>query len=206
MTALPKRYFTPEEYLELELKADYRSQYVGGEIFAMAGAQPWHIEVMGNLAGLLYNQFRGRPCRAYFAEMRVRVKAGDLWTYPDVAAVCGEAKFETTANPHSLLNPQVIFEVLSPSTEAFDRGDKFARYRQLESLSDYVLVSSERMRVEHYVRQDDGSWKFKEYHRPEERLPLAGVACELPLAEIYERVSFPEPGFLKQESSGGLGL
>jgi Uma2 family endonuclease len=141
MSALPKRYFTPEEYLELELKAEYKSQYVAGEIFAMAGAQPWHIEVTGNLVGMLYSRFRGRPCKAYFADMRVRVKAGELYTYPDVAALCGEPKFETTANPHSLLNPQVIFEVLAPSTEAFDRGDKFARYRLLESLTDYVLVS-----------------------------------------------------------------
>jgi Uma2 family endonuclease len=194
MTALPKRYFTPEEYLELELKAEYKSQYVGGEIFAMAGAQPWHIEVMGNIAGLLYNQFRGRPCKAYFAEMRVRVNVGDLWTYPDVAALCGEPKFEAASNPHSLLNPQVIFEVLSPSTEAFDRGDKFARYRLLDSLTDYVLVSSERMRVEHYVRQDDDCWMFKEYQQPDTRLPLASVGCELPLADIYERVTFPAPG------------
>ena len=86
----------------------------------------------------------------------------------------------------------MIFEVLSPSTEAFDRGDKFARYRLLKSLTDYVLVSSEQMRVEHFVRQADGSWKFNAYHQPDDRLPLASVECELPLAEIYERVTFPE--------------
>jgi Uma2 family endonuclease len=193
MSALPKRYFTPEEYLELEVKADYKSQYVAGEIFAMAGAQPWHIKVTFNLVGMLYNRFRGRSCDAFFNEMRVRVKAGDLYTYPDVMALCGEPEFETTANPHSLLNPQVIFEVLSPSTEAFDRGDKFARYRLLESLTDYVLVSSERMQVEHYVRQANGVWLFREYNQPEHRLTLVSVECELPLAEIYERVTFPDP-------------
>jgi Uma2 family endonuclease len=194
MSALPKRYFTPEEYLALELKAEYKSQYVAGEIFAMAGAQPWHSEVISNIAGMLYNQFRGRPCRAYIGDTRVRVVSGELWTYPDVAAVCGEPKFESASNPHSLLNPKVIFEVLSPSTEAFDRGDKFARYRRLESLTDYVLAASERMQIEHYVRQGDESWNLKEYSQPGDCLPLASIGCELPLAEIYERVSFPAPG------------
>ena len=195
MSALPKRYFTPEEYLELELKAEYKSQYFAGEIFAMAGTQPWHTDVAGNIFGRLWTQFLGRPCKAYIADMRVRVKAGDLWTYPDVSALCGEPKFETSANPHSLLNPQVIFEVLSPTTEAFDRGDKFARYRQLQSLTDYVLVSSERMCVEHFTRQTDNVWNYQAHERPADRLLLAGLKCELPLAEIYDKVTFPDPGF-----------
>ncbi len=192
MSALSKRYFTPEEYLELELKAEYKSQYVAGEIYAMAGAQPWHLKIVANLGGMLYTRFRGRNCDHYSSDMRVRVKAGELWTYPDLAALCGTPEFETVSNPHSLLNPQAIFEVLSPTTEAFDRGDKFSRYRQLSSLTDYVLVSSEQMRVEHFVRQTDGSWKFNEYHLPEDCLPLASIDCELPLAEIYERVVFPD--------------
>ena len=134
------------------------------------------------------------PARLIRTDLRVRVELGELWTYPDVVALCGPPVYQTAKNPHSLLNPQVIFEVLSPSTEAFDRGDKFARYRLLDSLTDYVLVASELMRVEHFVRQEDGSWKFNEYHRPEDSLPLANLACDLPLAEIYERVTFPEPG------------
>ncbi len=192
MSALPQRRFTQEEYLALEISAPYRSQYVAGEIFAMAGAQPWHIEVVDNLTHALRTQLRDRPCQSYSSEMRVRVKAGDLWTYPDVSVLCGESQFDTSADPNSLLNPQVIFEVLSPSTEAFDRGDKFARYRRLESLADYVLVSSERMRVEHYVRQAGGVWALTEYDQPEHGVPLASVGCELPLKEIYYRVTFPE--------------
>lgn len=192
MSDLPKRYFTQEEYLELERKAEYRSQYVAGEIFAMAGAQPQHIVINGNIIGMLYNAFRGRPCQAYFTDLRVRVKTGDLWTYPDVAALCGEPRLDTTSDPHSLLNPQVIFEVLSPSTEGFDRGDKFARYRRLESLTDYVLVAQDRMRVEHFVRQANNSWSLMEYTEPGAILALASVSCELPLAEIYEKVTFPE--------------
>ena len=155
-------------------------------------AQPWHLKIVANLGGMLYVRFRGRECEQYSSDVRVRVKASELYTYPDLAASCGAPEFETASNPHSLLNPQVIFEVLSPSTEAFDRGDKFFRYQQLESLIDYVLLSSEQMRVEHFVRQADGSWQYKEYHRPEDRLPLASVGCELPLAEVYERVVFPD--------------
>lgn len=194
MSALPKRYFTQEEYAMLEEKADYKSQYVAGEIYAMAGVQPWHLQVVSNLAGMFYMRFRGRPCQAYFNEARVRVRAGELWTYPDVVAFCGEPKFDKSAKPYSLLNPQVIFEVLSPSTEDFDHGDKFERYKKIDSLTDYVLVASEKMRVEHYVRQEGGGWLYREYHEGLDLLKLVSVEADLPLAEIYERVTFPEPG------------
>ncbi len=193
MGVLPKCYFTPDEYLELEVKAEYKSQYVAGEIYAAAGTHPVHNDIAVSLVALLHTQFRGRPCKTYFADVRLRAQAGDLCSYPDVMTLCGEPKFDTRFNPPSLHNPQVIFEVLSPSTEAFDRGDKFARYRLLESLTDYVLVSSEQMRVEHFVRQPDGSWTFREYHDPGHALPLTSVDCTLPLGEIYERVTFPEP-------------
>ena len=193
MSALPKRYFTPEEYLELELKADYKSQYVGGEIFAMAGAQPPHVVIESNLIAALHSRFRGRVCNVYTSNIRVRVEPGDLWTYPDVSALCGEPRFETASHPQSLLNPQVIFEVLSPSTEAFDRGDKFTRYRKLASLTDYVLVSSERMQLEHFVRQSGGAWEMNAYDQPEHVLSLGSLGCELTLGEIYERVTFPAP-------------
>ncbi len=192
MSALPKRFFTPQEYLALEEKAEYKSQYVAGEIFAMAGAEPWHVEIAGNIAGELRNLFRGKSCKVYGADMRVRVDVGDLWTYPDVSALCGTPRFDSSSNPRSLLNPQVIFEVLSPSTEAFDRGDKFARYRRIESLTDYVLVASDQMRVEHYVRQAGAAWTLNEYSDPADCVPLVAVGCELPLEEIYYRVTFPK--------------
>ncbi len=194
MSALPKRYFTPEEYLDLEIKAPYRSQYVAGEIFAMAGTQPVHNEVLLNIVAGLHGRFRGRSCRAYFQDIRLQVEVGDLYTYPDAMALCGEPKFDRTRNPPSLLNPQVIFEVLSPSTEGFDRGDKFTRYRKLASLTDYVLVSAERMSVERFTRQADGEWTFKACDQPDEQLVLASVGCVIPLAEIYDQIVFPEPG------------
>ena len=194
MSALPKRYFTQEEYAMLEEKADYKSQYVAGEIFAMAGVQPWHDAVVQNLGGMFYVRFRGRPCRTFSADVKIRAKASELWTYADLSALCGTPKFDTSTNPHSLLNPQAIFEVLSPSTESFDRGDKFERYQRLESFTDYVLVASETMRVEHYTRQEGGGWLYHEYHAAADVLKLPVVGAELPLAEIYERVTFPAPG------------
>ena len=178
----------------LEEKADYKSQYVGGEIFAMAGTEPAHDRIAFNLGGMFYVRFRGRNCTCHSAEVKVRAKAGDLWTYPDWSIVCGPPKYDTSTRPSSLLNPQVIFEILSPSTASFDRGDKFERYKRLESLTDYVLVASGKMRVEHYVRQDGGGWLYREYHEGADLLKLASVEVELLLAEIYEHVTFPEPG------------
>lgn len=192
VSALPKRFFTPEEYLELEVKAEYKSQYVAGEIFAMSGVQPPHDRVVGNILAGLHLRFRGRSCDVFTSDIRVRAAAGDMYTYPDVTALCGEPKFEGKKNdPPSLLNPAVIFEVLSPSTAAFDRGEKFARYRRLETLRHYVLVSADQMRVEHHQLRDDGVWVLNDLGEADDVLRLTSVDCELPLTEIYERVKLP---------------
>ena len=194
MSALPKRFFTPDEYLELEAAAEYKSQYFAGEIFAMAGAQPAHDRITGNIFAGLHTRFRGGPCTVFTADMRVRA-ADDMYTYPDVTALCGQPEFVTKGNqPPSLTNPRVVFEVLSPSTEAFDRGIKFTRYRRLETLTDYVLVSADRMRVEHHRLQDSGIWALDDLTTPEMSLSLPSVGCEVPLAEIYERVTFTGRG------------
>lgn len=177
----------------LEEKAAYRSQYVGGEIYAMAGTEPRHDIISNNLGGMFYLRFRGRDCTYHSADVKVRAKAGELWTYPDWSVLCGKPEYDTSARPHSLLNPQAIFEVLSPSTADFNRGEKFERYKRIGSLTDYVLVASEKMRVEHYIRQTGGDWLYREYHEGDSVLKLAGVDAQLPLAEIYERVTFPEP-------------
>ena len=195
MSALPKRFFTPEEYLEVENAAEYKSQYVAGEIFAMSVVQPAHDRITCNIITAFSLRFRGRPCDVFSSDIRVRAAVGDLFTYPDVTALCGEAKFEgKPGNPPILLNPEVIVEVLSPSTEAFDREDKFARCRRLETLRDDVLVSAERMRVEHHRLQDNGVWAYDDHQEPDSALVLASVGCELPPAEIYERVTFPGTG------------
>lgn len=192
MGALPKLHFTPEEYLALELSAEYKSQYFAGEIFAMAGAQPWHDDVANNIRNLLHQQFRGRPCKYYSSDVRVQIAAGDMYTYPDISALCGTPVFETAGDPQSLVNPQVIFEILS--TEGFDRGEKFRRYRKMDSLIDYILVSSDQWRVEHYMRRPSGAWTLAEYDLPGHVLKIETVGCRLPLESIYENVAFPNAG------------
>lgn len=206
MSAQARPHFTPAQYLELERAATYRSQLVDGEVFAMAGASQWHVRIVTNLTGELHNRFKGRSCQVFTTDLRLRVPDTELWTYPDVMALCGEPKLDDEKFD-TLLNPQVIFEVLSPSTEGFDRGKKFARYRRLASLTDYVLVAQDEMRVEHYVRQTDNTWRLQEFTAGEQAVPLASLGCELPLADIYDRVVFPPPGpFVPPDDRTGGGV
>ena len=191
MSALPKRLFTPEEYLILENRAAYKSQYVAGEIYAMAGTEPEHVVIVGNIDFALKTLFGERPCNSYTTDLRVKIAEAEMYTYPDVAALCGEPEFDRSSRPSMLLNPQVIFEVLSPSTETFDRGEKFLRYRTLESLTDYVLVAVDAMWVEHHTRQENGSWTMTEYRQSTDRVPLRPLGGELTLTQIYRRVVFP---------------
>jgi len=191
MASQAKPFYTPEEYLALERAAEYRSEYLDGEIFAMAGASEAHILIVGNIARHLGNQFDERPCRVYASEMRVRVSPNRMYTYPDVVAVCGPREF-ADAHGDTLLNPTVIFEVLSPSTEAYDRGEKFARYWRLASLTDYVLVAQDQMRVEHFARQGDG-WFVTAVSAPEETVRLPALDAGLTLAAIYQNIEFPAP-------------
>lgn len=186
MATQPEPYYSPEEYIALERVAEYKSEYLAGRIFAMAGASEDHNTIAANILYALRNLFQGRDCRVYMSDMRVRVAPNGLYTYPDVASVCGSREF---ADDHrdTLLNPTVIFEVLSPSTEAYDRGEKFAQYWRLESLTDYVLVAQDRVRVEHFARQRDG-WFVSAASSLDEILRLESIGAELPLVAIYENV------------------
>lgn len=190
MSLQPQHYYSPTEYLALERKAERKSEYLSGEIFAMSGASEGHNLIAGNVFAALHAQLRGRPCRVYVSDMRVKVSPTGLYTYPDVVALCGKPVFDDEQKD-TLLNPTVIIEVLSPSTEAYDRGDKFAHYRRLESLAEYVLISQEKFRVELYVRQPDNQWLLSEAGDLQDTVRLPSVACELVLAEVYENV---EPG------------
>jgi len=191
MASQPKRYYTPEEYLALERAADYKSEYVAGEIFAMAGASEDHNTIAGNIFRLLGNQFQGGPCRVYISDMRVQVATTGMYTYPDVVAVCGPREF-ADAHRDSLLNPTVIVEVLSPSTQDYDRGAKFDYYWRQPSLAEYVLVAQDQMRVEHFARQGAG-WLLTLARAPADLLRLPALDAALPLAVIYENVEFPAP-------------
>jgi Uma2 family endonuclease len=192
MSSLPKPRFTPEQYLERERQADHKSEYLSGEIFAMAGASEAHNLIVTNVVRELSARLRGRPCRTYPSDMKVEVGPSGLFTYPDVSVVCGEPRFHD-ARRDMVQNPTVIVEVLSPSTEAYDRGAKFAQYRRLESLTDYLLISASECRVEHYVRLRDGQWLLSEVMTQEQVVVIGSIDCELPMAEVYERVEFDPP-------------
>lgn len=194
MFTASKRLLSPEEYLAQERQAELRSEYFRGEVFAMSGASYEHTLIKDNLAGELRNQSRGGPCRVLTSDLRVKVSASGLYTYPDIVVVCGEPQFEDKMFD-TLLNPRVLVEVLSDSTEKYDRGAKFAHYRRLASLQEYVLVAQDRPLVERYVRQTTDSWVLTALADLAQTFALASITAQVPLAQIYDGVTFPEnPG------------
>ena len=189
MSTQPKTLLTPAQYLEIERRAERKSEYYNGEMFAMAGAKQAHNRLVANLVAGLHRQFRSRPCDVYPSDMRVRVSPGGLYTYPDVVAVCGEQRFLDDQRD-TLLNPGLLVEVLSPSTEAYDRGRKFEQYKSIESLRDYLLVASDRLHADLYMRQADGRWLLTSADSLEDSLTLESVGAQLTLADLYEKVDF----------------
>lgn len=181
-------YVTPGEYLELERKSEIRSEYIAGRIFAMSGASRRHNLIAVNFVREISSQMRGRACEVYAVDMRLKISPTGMYTYPDIVAVCGEPRFED-AHTDTLLNPMVIVEVLSESTEAYDRGEKFAYYRRLDTLREYVLVAQDKVRVEHYLREGE-QWILSEISDPDGTLHLASVDCQVVVAAIYEKVEF----------------
>ncbi|MFL6333715.1 MAG: Uma2 family endonuclease [Pyrinomonadaceae bacterium] len=196
MTSQPKTYPTPEEYLALEHKAEYKNEYIDGEIVAMTGASRRHNLITVNLGRELSQQLKGRPCEAYTSEMRVRIPSKRMYTYPDVVLVCDEPQFEDDYLD-TLLNPTVLIEVLSKSTERYDRFKKFASYRTIASLAEYVLVAQHEYRVEQYTKQPDGRWLLSDHYSLEDVVELASVQCTLTLLEVYDKVTLP-PSDLKE--------
>lgn len=182
-------FVTPEEYLALERKAESKSEYLDGEIFAMTGASKNHNLIAGNVFSALKQLLREKLCEIYISDMRVKIPAANLYTYPDVAVVCGESQFEDDA-VDTLLNPMLIVEVLSKSTAAYDRTTKFGYYRTLASVAEYLLIAQNGYHVEHYTSQPDGRWMLADFRTPEDVLQLESVQCSLALREIYDKVSF----------------
>ena len=180
--------YTAEEYLVFERAAETKHEYASGEIIALAGASRAHILITGNVHYRLRNQLDGRPCKGYVAEMRVRTTPTD-YVYPDVVVVCGEPLFQDDEFD-TLLNPTVLVEVLSASTEARDRGDKLHDYGAVESVKDYLLISQDRIRIDHFVKQAGNEWKLRSYSEPGEVIKIDSIACELSLVDIYAQVRF----------------
>ena len=188
MATAPKHRLTVAEYLDFEQTSEVKHEFLNGEIFAIVGASEPHNLIAWNISGELRSRLKQRPCRAYSSDMRVKVDRTGLYTYPDVTALCGDPLFEEGGR-HTLLNPQLIVEVLSESTEAYDRGKKFAHYRHIESLGQYLLVSQDARLVESFTRHDDGQWMLAAFDRADDVISLTSLNCELPLSEIYDKVN-----------------
>lgn len=182
---------TPEDYLAIERSAEFKSEYFDGEIFAMTGASEPHNLVVTNATRELSVQLKKRPCKLYANDMRVKVDPTGLYTYPDLVVVCGKAQFDDT-HFDTLLNPTLIIEVLSDSTEAYDRGRKFEHYRKLESLAEYVLIAQNRPHIESYRRQPDHHWLLTECDGLDSVLRLDSIDCAIVLAEIYDKIDLLE--------------
>lgn len=182
--------YSSDQYLILERKAKHRSEYINGHIFPMAGSSRQHNQITFNISITLGIQMKGRTCVAYANDMRVKVKRTGLYTYPDVVATCNEPCFED-ALMDTLLNPAVIIEVLSDSTEAYDRGGKFSHYRRLPSLQEYVLIAQKSICIEHYLRQND-KWILTEVSDITANLSLESIHCNLSLTDIYDKVEISD--------------
>ncbi len=191
MSSVAKTFLTPQEYLARERRADFRSEFYRGEMFAMAGATWEHTLIKDNLAGETRNHLKGGPCRVLTSDLRVKVSATGLYTYPDIVVVCDEPQFEDNMFD-TLLNPRVVVEVLSDSTEKYDRGTKFAHYRQIPSVQEYVMVTQDRPLIERYVRQDDGTWVLTVFSDLEQTFAFGCIDVQVALADIYRGVAFPE--------------
>jgi len=183
-------YITPEAYLASERRAKLKSEYIHGEVLAMSGASNAHNIITVEITTELNIQLRPRGCFVYSGDMRVRTSRTGSYFYPDVAVVCEKPRFEDNVFD-TLLNPILVVEVLSPSTEVYDRGEKFAHYQELASLREYLLVSQDRIHVEHF-RLIETQWAGKALHTSEDVLLLDSIECKLPLQDIYTRVTFPD--------------
>ena len=191
MAVQPKTQYTLEEYLELERSTREKHEFFRGEIFDMGGASAVHNLIVANVIGEMRQYFRRKPCQVYPSDLRVKVSPTGLYTYPDVVVVCGQPQFEQPGE--TLLNPTLLVEVLSESSEAYDRGKKSEQYRTLLSLTDYLLIAQDRVLVEHYSRQPEERWLLHAANRLEDTMAIASLGCELPLSEIYAKVELPEP-------------
>jgi Uma2 family endonuclease len=196
-----ERLFSEAEYLAIERAADHKSEYINGRIHAVAGVSEPHNTISANITGELHQQFKGRPCRVYSNDLRVRVSETGLYTYPDAIALCAEPKL-LDEHRDTLLNPTLVVEVLSPSTEAYDRGAKFAHYRRLESLKELLFVAQDRVQIDHYSRHDE-SWVLTEFNDLDDTIELRSVGAQLSVRNVYEHVELSQENALLRPPVSG---
>jgi len=193
MSSQPQHRYTLEEYFELERTSEVKYEYWDGEVYAMSGASPEHEAVLVNVITHLRTQLRRRVCHVFSSNLRIKVPAAPPYRYPDLTALCGQPEYEVIGGVQALTNPTLIVEILSPSTEAYDRGDKFTDYKSIPSFGEYLLIAQHRPHVTHYVRQPDNSWSYEEANELSATLLLPTLDGVLPLNEIYQDVEFAPP-------------
>jgi Uma2 family endonuclease len=192
MPAEQPRYYTIQEYLRMERASDVKHEYVNGEILAMSGGTPAHSLISANTSGEIRNALKGKPCRVYDSNFRVRIPRSPLYMYPDISIACSKLDFDPAdEQKETYSNPTVLIEVLSKSTEGYDRGVKFRQYRKIESLREYVLISQDMPAIETYFRNSDGQWVIDSYAELNGTLLLKSLDLRIPLTEIYAGITFP---------------
>jgi Uma2 family endonuclease len=189
MSAQPSQYLTLQQYFTLEESGDRKHEYYHGAIYAMTGASARHNLIVANLIGLLHGQLRGSSCRIFPSDLRLKIQATGLYTYPDISVICGGIQFGD-GRQDTVTNPTVLIEVLSPSTENYDRGKKFEHYRTIESLQEYIVVAQDRVHIEQHIRQDEHRWLLVDFFAVDQIVQIGAVDCTLPVALVYEYVSF----------------
>lgn len=193
MLLLNKKHYTLEEYLELDHRSEEKIEYWDGSVFKLAGASVNHNRILRNTLTALTVKLRGKPCEVFPSDMRIKVPAYSPYRYPDLSALCGEAKFENLGRLELLVNPNLIVEILSDSTAEFDQSYKFTYYKSIESFTEYVLIAQDRPHVAQFIKQNETDWLMREFNDLEAKFYLSSLDCELELAEVYEGVTFPEP-------------
>ena len=194
MTALPKHRYTVDEYLAFDREAEGRYEYFDGEIVCMSGGSLSHNRIMSNVMTGLANQLAGSGCEVLPSEMRIKVPTAHPYRYPDVVVVCGEPEIETLQGQELLVNPVLLIEILSPSTAAYDQGEKFIAYQSIPTFREYVLVAQARAQITHYTRQSDGQWLRNDLVGIKNQIVLSSIGCTLTFEQIYRRVRFNQIG------------
>ena len=184
-------FISVQEYLAQEELALEKHEYSNGRIYAMAGGSPAHAEIMANVAGSFVPRLRGHRCRGASADQRIKIEAANIWTYPDFIVKCPPERYAEN-DRNSLVNPALVVEVLSPSTEKYDRDEKFALYAQIPELQDYLLVAQNRVLVEHFQRGENESWILRRLAKRDDVLKLTNLEIEIPVGEFYDGLDVPE--------------
>ena len=194
MSSQPKPYFTEEQYLEIEESSEQRSEYFRGEMFPMEAGTFRHATIHSNVVLTLGRELQGSGCRVWLGDLRVKASQTGLYTYPDIVVICGTPQMsDTDKGKDTVVNPTVIVEILSPTTENYDRGNKFVHYRSIPSFCEYLLIAQDRMQAEHHAKQPDGGWLFHEVSGPEGIISLDSIGVRFNLSEAYDGVELRQP-------------